>query len=321
MAADVAGLRRGRARRRRRRSSSTRPGARTSASTPTCRRARCAPAPTPMLTSTHKIVGSLTQSAMLHVAARRPHRPRRGSRARVRLVRSTSPDRRCCWPRWTPPAASSSSTARRCSTRTIAASRRAARGDRRHPRLPRRRRRAWSARPGVAALGPAADRHRRPRHRLHRLRGRRRAALAAYDIQVELATHATIVLVLGLDQPVEALERFAHDFAEHRAAHRAPGRDRGGHAAPRPRSRTRSWSPPREAFLGAVGGGAGRRRDRPRLAPSRSPATRRASPRCCRASGSPPRSSTTCASCVDVGARLHGASDPTFTHRRTSCSE
>ena len=37
---------------------------------------------------------------------------------------------------------------------------------------------------------------------------------AAYDIYVELATHATLVLVLGLGQPVEPLERFAHDFAE-----------------------------------------------------------------------------------------------------------
>ena len=36
---------------------------------------------------------------------------------------------------------------------------------------------------------------------------------AAYDIYIELATHATLVLVLGLAQPVEPLERFAHDFA------------------------------------------------------------------------------------------------------------
>ena len=40
------------------------------------------------------------------------------------------------------------------------------------------------------------------------------ALRASYDIYVELATHATLVLVLGLGQPVEALERLAHDFAE-----------------------------------------------------------------------------------------------------------
>jgi lysine decarboxylase len=40
------------------------------------------------------------------------------------------------------------------------------------------------------------------------------ALRASYDIYVELGTHATLVLVLGLGQPVDALERLAHDFAE-----------------------------------------------------------------------------------------------------------
>jgi lysine decarboxylase len=40
------------------------------------------------------------------------------------------------------------------------------------------------------------------------------ALRASYDIHVELATHATIVLVCGLGQPVEPLERLAHDFGE-----------------------------------------------------------------------------------------------------------
>jgi lysine decarboxylase len=35
-----------------------------------------------------------------------------------------------------------------------------------------------------------------------------------YDIFVELATHATLVLVVGLAQPVDQLERMSHDFAE-----------------------------------------------------------------------------------------------------------
>ena len=90
MAADVAGLRRGRATPRACRSSSTRRGARTSASTPTCRRPRCSRAPTRCSPRTHKIVGSLTQSAMLHVAATGRIDPDAVARA-VRLVRSTSP--------------------------------------------------------------------------------------------------------------------------------------------------------------------------------------------------------------------------------------
>ena len=48
--------------------SSTRRGGRTSASTRTCRPARSQLGADAVLTSTHKIVGSLTQSAMLHVA-------------------------------------------------------------------------------------------------------------------------------------------------------------------------------------------------------------------------------------------------------------
>ena len=143
------------------------------------------------------------------------------------------------------------------------------------------------------------------------------ALRATYDIQVELATHATIVLVLGVAQPPRTLERFAHDLAETIGRDRAPGR----------RAR-RSRAPP--AALRERGGGvAARRVPRARRRSSRSttrsaasrarrsPATRRASRRCCPASGSPPRSSPTCASCVAAGARLHGASDPAFqTDRR-----
>jgi lysine decarboxylase len=46
---------------------------------------------------------------------------------------------------------------------------------------------------------------------------------ASYDIYIELATHATLVLVLGLGQPIEPLERFAHDFAETVRAVSRPG--------------------------------------------------------------------------------------------------
>jgi arginine decarboxylase len=40
------------------------------------------------------------------------------------------------------------------------------------------------------------------------------AVREAYDAQLELATHATVVLVLGAAQPAEDLERFAYDFEE-----------------------------------------------------------------------------------------------------------
>jgi lysine decarboxylase len=73
----------------------------------------------------------------------------------------------------------------------------------------------------------------------------------AFDIHVELATHATMVLILGLGQPPEDLERFAHDFeavvrrisrsGEAVALVRAPGA-----------LRNEVVVPPREAFLGAA---------------------------------------------------------------------
>ena len=76
------------------------------------------------------------------------------------------------------------------------------------------------------------------------------ALRASYDIYVELATHATIVLVLGLGQPVEPLERLAHDFAETVRRIARPGHRPALDPPARQRSSTRSWSPPREAFLG-----------------------------------------------------------------------
>ena len=64
------------------RSSSTSRGARTSASTTTLPPTALSQGADAMLTSTHKIAGSLTQSAMLHVGAQRPRRRRRrGARA------------------------------------------------------------------------------------------------------------------------------------------------------------------------------------------------------------------------------------------------
>jgi len=80
---------------------------------------------------------------------------------------------------------------------------------------------------------------------------------ASYDIHVELATHATIVLVLGIGQPLEPLERVAHDLAE---TVRRIGRDPAPPIAEDGESVlshapsaevVEPAVPPREAFLGA----------------------------------------------------------------------
>ena len=163
-----------------------------------------------MIASTHKIVGSLTQSAMLLVG----HSERVDSDAvarAVRLVRSTSPSSLLM--------ASLDAARRQLAVhgealldRTIDASHRA--------------RAAIDALPGCAVLGDGLvgrpgiagwD----PLRIVIDVRGTgctgyevAQALRASYDIYVELATHATLVLVLGLAQPVDALERLAHDFAE-----------------------------------------------------------------------------------------------------------
>jgi lysine decarboxylase len=76
------------------------------------------------------------------------------------------------------------------------------------------------------------------------------ALRATYDVQVELATHATIVLILGIAQPGDDLERFAYDFAETIARIQRPGSSTA-------LTRSSAWLrnevaiSPRDAFLGA----------------------------------------------------------------------
>jgi arginine decarboxylase len=178
-----------------------------------------------MLASTHKIVGSLTQSAMLLVA----------STGRVDMASLDAARRQLAV------------HGEALLDRTIRAAARA--------------RQAIEAVPGCAVLGEAFvgrpgiagwD----PLRIVIDVRATGRtgydvaAALRnAYDIYVELATHATLVLVLGIGQPVEALERLAHDFAETvRQIHR-PGMR---HAVARPPSALQHETAvsPREAFLG-----------------------------------------------------------------------
>ncbi len=202
-----------------------------------------------MLASTHKIVGSLTQSAMLLVGAGAgAHQVDIEAVARaVRLVRSTSPSALLM--------ASLDAARRQLAVhgealldRTIAAGARA--------------REAIDAVPGCSVVGEGMvgrpgiagwD----PLRLVVDVRGTgctgyEVAAVlrASYDIYVELATHATIVLVLGLGQPVEPLERLAHDFGE---TVRRIARSGQTPALARPPAALEHETvvAPRDAFLGA----------------------------------------------------------------------
>ena len=140
------------------------------------------------------------------------------------------------------------------------------------------------------------------------------ALRSGYDIYLELATHTTLVLVLGLGQPVEPLERLAHDFAETVRRMARPGR------APVVSSPPASLEygtavPPRDAFLGAS------------EAVPVADAVGRIS--CEAVAGYPPGvpallpGERVTGEVIDylreltaAGARLHGAEDPTFTTLR-----
>jgi lysine decarboxylase len=163
-----------------------------------------------VLTSTHKIIGSLTQSAMLHVAPTTRIDPAAVGRA-IRLVRSTSPSSLLM---------ASLDGARR----QVAVHGEALLHETIHAAAATRAKLATTegirviaddfvGRPGVAAYDPlrlvidtrgtgctgyeVAD-----------------ALRNAYDVQPELATVATMVCVLGLGQPEDALVRFAGDVDE-----------------------------------------------------------------------------------------------------------
>jgi lysine decarboxylase len=259
-----------------------------------------------MIASTHKIVGSLTQSAMLLVA----HSDRIDSGAvgrAVRLVRSTSPSSLLM---------ASLDAARRqlaihgeaLLTQTIAASMRA--------------REAIAAVPGCAVVGEGFvgrpgiagwD----PLRIVIDVRGTgctgyevAAALRASYDIYVELATHATLVLVLGMAQPLEPLERLAHDFAE--TVRRIARAGEVATIARPPAAFEHSTAlPPREAFLGAS------------EAVQTSEAVGRIS--CESVAGYPPGVPALLPgeritdevieylrALTFAGARLHGAADPTF---------
>ncbi len=198
------------------------------------------------LTSTHKIVGSLTQSAMLHVAAGGRVDPEAVGRA-VRLVKTTSPS-----------AAADGLARRRPPPARRSRPGAAARG---HWRPPPRCASAIDVVPGCAVVGEdmvgragvaAWD----PLRVVIDVRGTGRtgyevyaAVRESYDAQLELATHATVVLVLGIAQPVDDLERFAYDFAETIGRISRPGEAQALARSQRALHNEVAMTP-RDAFLG-----------------------------------------------------------------------
>ena len=198
-----------------------------------------------MITSTHKIVGSLTQSAMLHVGATGRIDPDAVART-VRLMRSTSPSALLM--------ASLDGARRQLAihgeallTGTIEASRRAREaiaavdgvaviGD------------EFVGRPGVAGWDPLRI--------VIDVRGTgctgyqiADALRRSYDVHLELPTTATLVFIVGLGESVASLRRLAGDIEEtvKRVA------TRGTTAAivgPMDELRNEMAVSPREAFLG-----------------------------------------------------------------------
>jgi arginine decarboxylase len=163
-----------------------------------------------VLTSTHKIAGSLTQSAMLHVSDTGRIDPAAVGRA-IRLVRSTSPSSLLM--------ASLDGARRQLAVHgeallheTIAVARTTREKLATTPGL-KTIDYDFVGRPGIAAYDPL---------RLvldTRATGTTGYEMAdalrnAYDVHPELATVATMVCIVGINQPAEALVRFAGDVDE-----------------------------------------------------------------------------------------------------------
>ena len=199
-----------------------------------------------VLSSTHKIVGSLTQSAMLHVAGSDLVDADAIARA-VRLVRSTSPSSLLM--------ASLDAARRQLAVHgnmlldgTIAASIETAR--------------AIDAIPGCQVVGDTLvgapgvagwD----PLRIVVDVRGTgctgyeiAAALRASYDTFTELATHATLVFVLGMGPDNRAARAARARPRRDRQADRPTREARGDPACPAPSSADRPVTP-RDAFLGA----------------------------------------------------------------------
>src|SRR5919202_901604 len=238
-----------------------------------------------MLTSTHKIAGSLTQSAMLHVGPSGRIDPAKVARA-VRLLRTTSPSSLLL---------SSLDSARRQlvlhgeqllheTLQAIGVARE-----------------KLETIDGIALVDASLVGHMGvaaydPLRIVVDVRGTGRtgyeiadALRRSYDVHLELPTQATIVFVIGLAEPVAALRRLAGDIEEVVKRVARPGTT-AAIVGPTTTLRNEMAVPPREAFLGdaqvvAVDAAIGR---------------------------------ISCESIAylrelaDSGARLHGASDPAF---------
>lgn len=259
-----------------------------------------------MLTSTHKIVGSLTQSAMLHVAD--TGRIDQGAIARaVRLLRSTSPSSLLF---------ASLDAARR----QLAVHGEALLHD--TLRCIQQTRAKMATSPGVAVLGPelvgrpgVADWD--PLRIALDIRGTGRtgyevadALRQTYDAHVELATQATVLFLIGMGEQQVALERLGGDLDEVVKRIAQPGTTQPIIAPPASLEQQMAV-PPRDAFLGAA-----------ELVPV-DQAVGRIS--CESIAGYPPGipallpgeriTAETVAYLREIvreGARLHGASDPAF---------
>ena len=259
-----------------------------------------------VLTSTHKIGGSMTQSAMLHIGHSGLVDAEAVART-LRLLRTTSPSSLLL--------ASLDAARRQLAVHgeallheTLAAGRRVREKLRTTPGIdvvgPE-----LVGRPGVADWDPlriVVD---------VRETGRTGYEVAdalrqTYDANIELATQATMVLVVGLAESPVALERVAGDLDEVAKRLEAEGTTRPVVAPPAARSQQMSVSP-RDAFLGAS------------EALPVDEAVGRIS--CESIAGYPPgipallpgeRITEAVVAylreLVDTGARLHGASDPAF---------
>lgn len=198
------------------------------------------------LTSTHKIAGSLTQSAMLHVSD--SGRVDVGQVARaLRLVRSTSPSALLM--------ASLDAARRQLAVHGEALL---------HETLDvvHRTRAKLATTPGLVVLGPElvgrpgiADWD--PLRIVLDVRGTGRSGYEvaealrdAYDGTVELATAATVVLVIGVAESSVALDRVAGDLDETVKRIAREGDERGPVVHPPAAPPAQTVVPPRSAFLG-----------------------------------------------------------------------
>lgn len=260
-----------------------------------------------VITSTHKIVGALTQAAMLHVAPGGRVDVSAVARA-VRLVRSTSPSSLLL---------ASLDAARRqlaIHGQALLAGTLAAAA---HARV------AIDAIPGCTVVGerlvgrPGVHTW-DPLRLVLDVRGTGRtgydvaAALrAGSDIHVELATHATLVLVLGVHEQPEALERLVHDLGATVAEIARPIAPERAPVVRPPELGEELAVAPRDAFLGET-----------EVVPVDAAVGRIS---CEAIAGYPPgipallpgeriRGEVVAylRELADAGARLHGASDPAF---------